>query len=81
MVLHFCKGKAYEDFGAFKLFLLDIGILGAMVEIDAITILEGNQLFTEFKGAVTEQFVLQQLIASGSKPFSWSADNATAEMK
>jgi predicted AAA+ superfamily ATPase len=72
--------KAYEDFGAFKLFLLDIGLMGAMVEIDTITILEGSQLFTEFKGAMTEQFVLQQLIASGLKPYYWSADNATAEI-
>jgi uncharacterized protein len=72
--------KAYEDFGAFKLFLLDIGLMGAMVEIDTISILEGNQLFTEFKGAITEQFVLQQLIASGLRPYYWSADNATAEI-
>lgn len=50
------------------------------MEIDPITILEGNQLFTEFKGAITEQFVLQQLIASGLKPYYWSADNATAEI-
>lgn len=55
--------KAYVDFSAFKLFLLDVGLLSAMSELDAITILEGNDIFIEFKGALTEQFVLQELIA------------------
>ena len=72
--------KSYEDLSAFKLFLLDIGLLGAMVDIDPKTILEGNRLFEEFKGATTEQFVLQQLIATGLKPYYWSAENATAEV-
>lgn len=72
--------KSYEDLSAIKLFLLDIGILGAMVDLDPKTILEGNRLFEEFKGAITEQFVLQQLIAAGLKPYYWSAENATAEI-
>lgn len=72
--------KAYEDFGAFKLFLVDIGLLGAMVELDSRTILEGNRYFEEFKGAMSEQYVLQQLIAIGLNPYYWSADNATAEI-
>jgi predicted AAA+ superfamily ATPase len=72
--------KSYEDLSAFKLFLLDIGVLGAMVDLDPKTILEGNRLFEEFKGAITEQFVLQQLIAAGLKPYYWSAENATAEI-
>lgn len=55
--------KAYVDFSAFKLYLLDVGLLGAMSELDAATILEGNDIFTEFKGALTEQYVLQELIA------------------
>lgn len=55
--------KAYADFGAFKLFILDIGLLGAMSDLDAESILEGNDIFREFKGALTEQYVLQQLVS------------------
>lgn len=55
--------KAYIEFSAFKLYLLDVGLLGALSELDAISILEGNSIFVEFKGALTEQYVLQQLIA------------------
>ena len=54
--------KAYEDLKAFKLFLLDVGLLGCMTGLNAKTILDGNNLFIEFKGALTEQYVLQQLI-------------------
>ena len=55
--------KAYTDFAAFKIYLLDVGLLGAMSELDARSILEGNELFLEFKGSLTEQYVLQQLVA------------------
>ena len=55
--------KAYIDFSAFKLYILDVGLLGALSELDAKTILEGNSIFIEFKGALTEQYVLQQLIS------------------
>ncbi|OLN31762.1 putative ATPase (AAA+ superfamily) [Desulfosporosinus metallidurans] len=55
---------AYQDFNAFKLFVLDVGLLGAMSELDIKSLLEGNKLFEEFKGALTEQYVLQQLITS-----------------
>ena len=51
------------DFSAFKRYLLDVGLLGAMSEVDAETLLEGNEVFVEFKGALTEQYVLQELIA------------------
>lgn len=53
--------KAYEDLKAFKLFLVDVGLLGCMTGISQRTLLEGNQLFVEFKGALTEQYVCQQL--------------------
>lgn len=53
--------KAYEDLKAFKLFILDVGLLGCMSGIGAKTLLDGNELFTEFKGALTEQYVCQQL--------------------
>ncbi|MCM1190216.1 MAG: ATP-binding protein [bacterium] len=53
--------KAYEDLKAFKLFLLDVGLLGCMAGLRQHTLLDGNDLFTEFKGALTEQYVCQQL--------------------
>ena len=57
--------KAYEDFSAIKVYWVAMGILGAMVDMDARTILEGNRLFTEFKDSLTEQFVLQELVTVG----------------
>ena len=56
--------KAYTEFSAFKLYLLDVGLLAAMSELDAKSILDGNAIFIEFKGALTEQYVLQQLVAN-----------------
>lgn len=52
---------AYQDLSAFKLFLLDVGLLGAMTDLNIKTIIEGDTIFTEFKGALTEQYVMQQL--------------------
>lgn len=73
--------KAYEDFSAFKLFMVDIGLLGAMVDVDVKTLLEGNIVFEEFKGALTEQFVLQQLVVNKElATYYWSAENATAKI-
>ncbi len=54
--------KAHEDLKAFKLFMLDVGMLGCMVSLRPQTLLDGSDLFVEFKGALTEQFVLQQLV-------------------
>ena len=53
--------KAYEDLKAFKLFVVDVGLLGCMSGLRQRTLLDGNALFTEFKGALTEQYVCQQL--------------------
>lgn len=53
--------KAYEDLKAFKLFLVDVGLLGCMTGLHQRTLLDGNSLFVEFKGALTEQYVCQQL--------------------
>ena len=72
---------AYQDLNAFKLFLLDTGLLGAMSGLDLKTLLDGNKAFEEFKGALTEQYVFQQLIAGGGiTPFYWSAENGMAEI-
>lgn len=73
--------RACQDFSAFKLFVVDIGLLGAMSRLNQKIILEGNRLFEEFKGALTEQYVLQQLITDPENDiFYWSAENATAEL-
>ncbi|MCQ2218895.1 MAG: ATP-binding protein [Paludibacteraceae bacterium] len=53
--------KSYEDLSAFKIYLLDVGLLSAMCELNSDTLLNGNLIFTEFKGALTEQYVMQEL--------------------
>lgn len=53
--------KAYEDLKAFRLFMVDVGLLGCMTGLSQQTLLDGNGLFTVFKGALTEQYVCQQL--------------------
>ena len=53
--------KAYEDLKAFKLFLLDIGLLNCMTGLSKHILIDGNKIFKEFKGAITEQYVFQQL--------------------
>lgn len=73
--------KAYMDFNAFKIFLLDIGLLIAMADLDAQVIIDGNRIFTEFKGALTEQYILQQLIAEvGIEPYYYSTANSKGEI-
>ncbi len=73
--------SAYQDFSAFKLYILDIGLLAAMAKVDAMTLLEGDEIFVEFKGALTEQFVLEELKANTSIPiFYWSSDKGIAEL-
>ncbi len=73
--------SAYQDFNAFKLYLLDVGLLSAMAKIDAKTLLEGNEIFEEFKGSLTEQYVLCQLKqCTELEVFYWSSDTGTAEV-
>lgn len=73
--------KAYQDLPAFKLYLLDVGLLAAMVDLDARTLLMGNQIFTEFKGTLTEQYVCQQILAGlESIPYYWSAESSRGEV-
>lgn len=73
--------KAYIDFDAFKLFLVDIGLLIAMTDLDAKVIIEGNKIFTEFKGSLTEQYILQQLISDvGVIPYYYSTQNSKGEI-
>ena len=73
--------KAYEDYNAFKLFIADVGLMGAMGDIDIRTLLEGNRIFEEFKGALTEQYVLQQLTSICDLViYYWSAERSIAEI-
>ncbi|MBM3434979.1 MAG: ATP-binding protein [Bacteroidetes bacterium] len=73
--------KAYEIQSTFKLFMVDIGLLGAMTDLDKKTILLGNKIFIEFKGAFTEQYVLQQLKTEEDLSiYYWSSDSSKAEI-
>ena len=72
--------KAYRSTNAYKLFVLDVGLLGALSELTAESIIEGNDIFVQFKGALTEQYVLQQIIADTSyTPYYYGTENANFE--
>lgn len=73
--------KAYEEFGTFKLFTVDIGLLSAMSNLDVRSLLGETAALEEFKGALTEQYVLQQLVAQKeANIYYWSPDNSRAEV-
>ncbi len=73
--------KAYEDIKAFKLFVLDVGLLGCMVGLSKKVLLDGNDLFVEFKGALTEQYVLQQLVTHSEwSMYYYTNDNGSCEV-
>ena len=73
--------KAYEDLKAFKLFVLDVGLLSCMVRLNQKVLLSGNELFIEFKGALTEQYVLQQLkTLKNLAAYYWTNDRGSAEI-
>ena len=73
--------KAYEDLEAFKLFILDVGLLSSMVRLDQSVLLDGNRLFSEFKGALTEQYVMQQLKTNKNlDAYYWTNDCGSAEI-
>ena len=69
--------KAFEDVLAYKLFLLDVGLLGAMTELDVRSLLENDKLFNDYNGALTEQYVLQELKTFRELPiFYWASNRA-----
>lgn len=73
--------KAYEDSKAFKLFMLDVGLLACMSKLNPKILLEGNNLFEEFKGSLTEQYVFQQLKCQKEMDiYYWSNDRGNAEI-
>ena len=73
--------RSYYDFSAFKLYAHDVGLLGAMSDLPPSVILDENSLFTNFKGALTEQYVLQELLVAGFKPAYWTNDAGNAEVE
>ena len=72
--------SAYKELVYFKLFFVDVGLLGAMSELDLHSVIEGNRLFVEFKGALTEQYVLQQMISDTEyTPYYYGTETSTFE--
>ena len=72
--------KFYEDFSGFKLFLIDHGLMGAMVDAPISEILIGNNIFEEYKGTFTEQYVLEQLEASGNDVYYFDSESSKLEL-
>ncbi len=56
---------SHEEESVFKVYLSDVGLLGALNNLDARTLLEGNSLFSSYKGSLAEQFALQEILAAG----------------
>lgn len=71
---------AYMEMNSFKMFTLDVGLLGAKADIHAKVLLDGCRIFEEFKGALTEQFVAQQLKASDRELYYYSTENSSGEI-
>lgn len=71
---------AYMELNNFKMFMLDVGLLGARADITAKVLLDGSRIFEEFKGALTEQFVAQQLKAADRELYYFSTKNSTGEI-
>lgn len=73
--------NAYQDPNSFKIFVNDVGLLSTLSNLDMKRFLEGNQIFEEFKGALTEQFVFQEIRSLDNlTPHYWSADRSSAEV-
>jgi uncharacterized protein len=64
----------------FKLFGLDVGLLAAQSHLEPSAVLEGDRAFVEFKGALTEQFVQQELRTFSRTPYTWAPSDSTAEV-
>ena len=72
--------KAYEEIEVFKLFMVDLGLLGAMADVSAKDVLVNNYAFVEYKGSFTEQYVLQELASINEKAYYYSKDNSRLEI-
>jgi len=87
-LIHLCRRvtvprlplKSYVD-APFKAYMLDVGLLSSMSGLDSRVVLDGSRVFAEFKGALTEQYVLQQMLAEyGDDPCYWSTDDSRTEV-
>jgi uncharacterized protein len=73
--------SSYKDLGAFKVFVVDVGLLGAMANLNVKVLLRGDLVFEEFKGALTEQYVYQQLVSANTiDVYYWSAEKSSGEV-
>lgn len=72
--------NAFEDFSAFKIYLLDVGLLSAINKLTAETLILGNEIFNTYKGALTEQYFFQQIRGKADFVYYWSADNSRGEV-
>lgn len=72
--------KFYEDLNAFKLFMLDVGLMGAMAETSAESMLVGDNVFSEYKGAFTELFVFTQLKSRHFSLYYHTVESSTIEI-
>ena len=72
--------SAYIENDAFKLYFVDVGLLGALANLDPKIILDGDQMFKEFKGAMTEQLVFSELVAKKYVPYYYKKDKPTREV-
>lgn len=72
--------SGYREENIFKLFLIDVGLLGAMLNLSPKSIIEGNTLFSEYNGAYTENFVAQELVTNGFGSLYYWASERTAEV-
>ncbi len=72
--------SSYADPSIFKMFASDIGLLGALADLDPAVVLNGSAIFTEFKGALTEQLACQQLVAQQFTPYYWANPQGHAEV-
>lgn len=72
--------RDYRDLSSFKLYLVDVGLLGASMDVQLADVLLRNDALTEYKGAMIEQYVCQQLVAAGVTPYYWSRRDSQAEV-
>lgn len=66
---------SYNDLSSFKIYLNDVGLLRKKTDLNSKVVVEGNKLFQEFKGALTENYILQTLVATGLNPYYFTFDN------
>jgi len=71
---------AYADWASFKIYLSDVGLLGAISGISQKALIDGNRLFEEFKGILTEQYVCQTLINQSYIGYYWTPDGGKSEV-